>query len=1231
MGNRLVKFLSSILPTHTEYFSNSEKAAKARDRSQDQLVTILKYLDQIAMLVDEQEREDFVSNMLSEDATEEHSTNYKDENENTAFYFDSSVSTERLSITTLTTADTSMAHSEYQQALDRSSQNHSMLISPAQLDSDRSAIMYSIDVMLETASPPSSNANISAESIVIFREDPNSTPTNTILRMIDLKKHPMDGKSKQNPLTRMDGLPIETPVPCKLPVACPEENKKCQPSALPSKPQVAKRAPFPVCSKALTPRRQDDTSMTQSRTLEMDTSEDRCIRIISPASEEPELQRSPGGTVRSKVRAWPPKPDPLSEATHLENLNVPTRQAHIISGDLRSASPEHNFTPQPLGQHRNAVTPPAAAQPLLQQQSPETIHLQFKPWTDLKRTAMRMSEGSPYKKEHESIHCRLVIDTHSGKADSESDRTSSSPSCSFYSFQDSDENGFGADDVLFKYSSINSPDIEKVASGLDHSHSSDQDLSNACQESHSQPSREKSDRSNAGVQNADASLTTSYAASAINWSSEQDESRTVDTTFNRQEKEAKLLKAVSVGSTRFKSPAHDEKFVETNNQVVFHEYRDNNAGVTENLPATQDRFKVNTSASNLSVPSQNYTRRARLDSTSGSMGIVTSHAFVTNQELFGTGKVPLEVPSSQTMLRDISAFLDTYECQHTSRIPVSRTLSGSNNANEGLLACSCYRDHIPFDFSENSRHLIRELAEHEVSTSSPDSNVTSPGPQDSSPVETTSRMSSLILSSNSGALSNKSISDGELSPEQRDDEIIIAAQTDGKRSVPYKELKLGATDDNGFLCRFDTIDEDLTKRQKPRVSRYCTLAKKENDYSSPLSTSFASSAASWSFIEGSVNKFVSRGSKFSDEHDLLEDSVGKDTFPAFTHGPNATNDLVAQYSMAQSRSNLISEKDSSFTDKVSVIRTVANGNCSEPLQRGQAASLAIKKSSSRGKDHQKDWLNVMDSHEQDYGPDRELQTSLAREKAKSDRSIFSVFVNANKGFWSPGRPQATWEQSWAANGQSPPPESQASGRPRSGTSAKGYNSAPGQPVQSSSSKSNRALKSTREVVVQKVSFPNSHAFGATMKVHDPFLPCRTSQEALTFQGKTPSPFKIESKAVQRMRISMNVNRKRDIASLPSTTSSQGMCLSGTFPVVIKGTGSLPSDRSENLALSTESESTARIDERRRGNKIFCRKQKDDMNRLLNEQETNDLSFSSPKTPHRNRSHHFKNCVRSLID
>lgn len=55
IGNRLVKFLSTVLPTHDQYFSEDPKLVQMKNKSQSQLVELLQYLEQLARIIDEDE------------------------------------------------------------------------------------------------------------------------------------------------------------------------------------------------------------------------------------------------------------------------------------------------------------------------------------------------------------------------------------------------------------------------------------------------------------------------------------------------------------------------------------------------------------------------------------------------------------------------------------------------------------------------------------------------------------------------------------------------------------------------------------------------------------------------------------------------------------------------------------------------------------------------------------------------------------------------------------------------------------------------------------------------------------------------------------------------------------------------------------------------------------------------------------------------------------------------
>jgi hypothetical protein len=60
VGNRLVKFLSVVLPTHSEYFSPDPRLSGQRHRSQAQLVELLQYMEELALLMDEMQYNKYI-------------------------------------------------------------------------------------------------------------------------------------------------------------------------------------------------------------------------------------------------------------------------------------------------------------------------------------------------------------------------------------------------------------------------------------------------------------------------------------------------------------------------------------------------------------------------------------------------------------------------------------------------------------------------------------------------------------------------------------------------------------------------------------------------------------------------------------------------------------------------------------------------------------------------------------------------------------------------------------------------------------------------------------------------------------------------------------------------------------------------------------------------------------------------------------------------------------------
>jgi hypothetical protein len=60
VGNRLVKFLPVVLPTHPGYFSPDIRLAALRNRSQGQLIELLQYMEELALLMDEMQYNKYI-------------------------------------------------------------------------------------------------------------------------------------------------------------------------------------------------------------------------------------------------------------------------------------------------------------------------------------------------------------------------------------------------------------------------------------------------------------------------------------------------------------------------------------------------------------------------------------------------------------------------------------------------------------------------------------------------------------------------------------------------------------------------------------------------------------------------------------------------------------------------------------------------------------------------------------------------------------------------------------------------------------------------------------------------------------------------------------------------------------------------------------------------------------------------------------------------------------------
>lgn len=78
LGNRLVRLLSTLLPRHRDYYSPDVEATRARAKSQEQLIKVLRYIDQLAILIDKEEHASFIGTVIRK-SSESHSSHGEDQ------------------------------------------------------------------------------------------------------------------------------------------------------------------------------------------------------------------------------------------------------------------------------------------------------------------------------------------------------------------------------------------------------------------------------------------------------------------------------------------------------------------------------------------------------------------------------------------------------------------------------------------------------------------------------------------------------------------------------------------------------------------------------------------------------------------------------------------------------------------------------------------------------------------------------------------------------------------------------------------------------------------------------------------------------------------------------------------------------------------------------------------------------------------------------------------------
>ena len=65
IGTRLFKFLGTVLPTHPQYFSSEPRLEALRNNSESQLMTLLEYIEEMELMIDEMEYSRYILNDLT--------------------------------------------------------------------------------------------------------------------------------------------------------------------------------------------------------------------------------------------------------------------------------------------------------------------------------------------------------------------------------------------------------------------------------------------------------------------------------------------------------------------------------------------------------------------------------------------------------------------------------------------------------------------------------------------------------------------------------------------------------------------------------------------------------------------------------------------------------------------------------------------------------------------------------------------------------------------------------------------------------------------------------------------------------------------------------------------------------------------------------------------------------------------------------------------------------------
>lgn len=1135
VGHRLVKFLSHILPTHGDYHSDEEE--DARYRSLEQLEAVLKYLDQIAVLVDKQEHEDYISSVLRNQPVRDFTNrdvsvrqiSYSDDNNDVerdftnrdvSFFDDNDVVDNEEVDDGDETRDQSYEHS-FAEASDSIEGLHSAPILSAQTsdvspvqprrnlvqlatprgpildgtgtptDHDRNATTDSVDILLESES-------YARPRRPYVTEDPASTPTNTLLRV---RRGELTPDSSFSATSGGGSLAAGSVVSPKL--SGESHAKKWLPPSVPPKPLAAVLPTPMVRNSKATPQRQEEANTTSFSNCQ-NTSEDSNLSNITPTTADDEVLLSPGGKVRSKVRAWPPKPDsPLKPSAQTDKFSASSEHSTASSSAPSLARPERPSTPLPVEHHAIAPLYPDDEQPILRQNSADSVNRHFKPLPETQKMADGADDRSALKIGSKSKIRHTWSDSYSGVRDAEHAERAcfSSTSCSSASSLDQ-----SADDEA-GYNSINTSVEHLVVAPV-------VQLNDELPAARSLPSI--------------GPLTRSHAVSAHERSTYDDFEYSSDIPRKHGHGANRMANA-AVGRTRLRSEAQGRELGE--NRLGSDQRETDSAGIGRES-ATSESTGFDRVVDDLVTSSKVdlLLDALKLDVSTDSMGFpnpsapaqLKDVATKDQSDFSGVRDVTSEVLSYQGTVKDTSVHSRPPERQETStssssglssRNPLTHRLADQSDAGETSFGS--------VDFDPFTLQPLRTTTELGLTSSIRPIKVASAANR--------SRMSSSVWSSDSSTPDELTLYTEFEQQIDRTDEGVTVASLDGFPFVAALGTEVSVVRSQTRVAQRQSPHGCVVQKELNQISPHLgnskgasfgghsspedrrdpsmSLSKSSGRTPSLASTSYAPSAAEWSNdgIDGNYTKA-------QDNLSLPIDSMG---FPSLSKSGNASEgscDGPAAWVESTSGMSVVptdrSMKGPDARPDVGISAFLVS------LYDDQDISQHSIDDALPDSNHlQPKWPDTWNSCVQEAESYRDNITSLAEVDVKSDISPSSGFVHGDFGATSnPGLSQAAYTELWTA------PE-----RFQPGSRSQGAYISPRQRVRPAPLAYGMVAMEDRDMFQERMR---------CVALPHPFSSVSAFQHAPVPYGEPESPYMIESKVEQRLKLTRTADQDGVIKSSP---------------------------------------------------------------------------------------------------